>query len=255
MLHRARDLTVTTADGERGPLSFGRLRGHIAELSGPAALEAVCGVVREAQQRKAAVIWVLGHRLPPFAPDLELNGVTVSSIPFVFAPHPLAAAQAAEHSLRGKAFELVLVDLAWPGEPVRGLDPGPAAPRRRSARKGRAPELGLRSIDDAVLGRLLRLCEAAHAALLFITAAPGDLSASLVFARFTTERKKRTCDSARSGSQAGVPPGIQPETQAGTQAAVPPRRAYEYIVTLSKTKTGRPGEVYREVLRGPHGML
>ncbi len=237
MLYRARDLTVTTADDERDPLSFERLRGHIAELSGPAALEAVCGVVREVQQRKAAVIWVLGHRLPPFAPDLELNGVTASSIPFVFAPHPLAAAQAAEHSLRGKAFELVLVDLAWPGETA--LEPGPADPRRRNARKASAPELGLRSIDDAVLGRLLRLCEAAHAALLFITAAPGDLSASLVFARFTTERKKRICDSARSG----------------TQAAVPPSRAYEYIVTLSKTKTGRPGEVYREVLRGPHGML
>ncbi len=215
----------------RYPLRLERLIGRITELSGPAALEASCGLLREVQRRRGVpFVWILAHRLPPFAPDLAANGIDPQSIPFVFAPQPVAAAQAAERCLRSRAFELVLLDLT---NQATGTNRG-GGDRAAAAQR----------IDDAALGRLLRLCRQERAALLALTDRHGDLAGSLVFTRFAAARRK---GSGRSGARER---GGSDSCESGESSA-----DYEYRVTLAKSKTGRPGAVYREVLRGPHGML
>ena len=236
-----RDNAESPASAEGGrydrlPPRFEPLRGRITEISGPAALEVSCRLLREVQQRhRAPLVWILSHRLPPFAPDLLANGVDPRAIPFVFASCPLRAVQAAERCLRSAAFETVLLDLQAPQQSL--LRP-PGAKRSAGA-----PEV----IDDAALGRLLRLCERAQAALLVLTARHGDLAGSLVFTRFATTRHKRAYSGGGSGggSAAGSGSASGRERSAG----------YEYRVTLVKSKTGRPGAVYCEVLHGPYGML
>ena len=256
MLCRARDLQKPVQPSSGYPLTFAVSRGCITELSGPAALDVLCRLLREVQQRSAQrssahgsarrggaagalrVVWIMTHQSLPFAPDLAANGVAVRDIAFVFTPHPVAAAQAAEQCLRSNGVDLVILDFA---EPAAGLcaTAGHTHPRER-----------MREIDNAVLGRLLRLCRRSHAALLAITERSGDLAGSLVFTRLVAERR-RSSSAAAAGANANSTAGG--DANAGANAGAGGR--FVSSLKLVKTKTGRQNAAYREVLHGPYGML
>ncbi len=197
------------------------------------------------------MVWIMTHQALPFAPDLVANGVAVRDIAFVFTSAPVAAAQAAEQCLRSNGVDLVILDFANPaedlcathgyaakeraGDEVGSEDRRGQAQLRHGEQRRRRKQLSerLRAIDNAVLGRLMRLCRRSHAAILAITEQPGDLAGSLVFTRFTAER--------------GLISSADADGVTGSR--------FVTSLKIVKSKAGPPNAVYREVLRGPYGML
>jgi len=88
--------------------------GRFAEISGDRAgapLALVFRLVREAQRAGEPVAWIGRRDSVFFPPDVAAAGVDLAALPVVWAPAPLAAAQAADLLVRSGAFGLVILDL------------------------------------------------------------------------------------------------------------------------------------------------
>jgi hypothetical protein len=142
--------------------------GRLAEFLGPGALQAVCGLVLDAQKRREPVAWIRDHDLPFFPPDLEETGVDLEAVTVIRTPDMRGAFFAADTCLRSGAFGLVVMDLYGNVERGRGCG----------------------GSGDAVQARLIRLAGKTGAAvvLLSVSGDPGLWSGSLVSLRVSVTR-------------------------------------------------------------------
>jgi recombination protein RecA len=94
--------------------TIANLTGRVSELSAPRnvpVLSFVSLLIREVQLTNEPAVWVAVDQSIFFPPDFSANGVDLSALPVVWAPHVRDAVRAVEHLLRSSAFTLVIVDL------------------------------------------------------------------------------------------------------------------------------------------------
>jgi recombination protein RecA len=124
------------------------IRGRLVELSArgaAATLTAAIEIVAEAQTESEPVAWVSLAQSTFYPPDVAASGVDLAALAVIRAPHPIAAARAAERVLRSGAFGLVVLDLQGAG-----------------------------GLDMAIQGRLVTLAQTHDAAVICLTDKSAD---------------------------------------------------------------------------------
>ena len=126
-----------------GSWRFDNLIGILAEVSEEkpsGAVSFAAEIIVEAQAQNEPVAWVAGTESIFFPPDLQERGVDLSAVAVVRVNGETDSLTAAEWLVRSGAMGLVIVDLGERG-----------------------------NVDDASLGRLLKLAERNLCAVLFLT--------------------------------------------------------------------------------------
>lgn len=137
---RASDLKAANGGGS---WRFDSLAGILAEVSEEAAAGAVsfvAEIIAEAQSQNEPVAWVAGTDSVFFPPDLDARGIDVSAVATVRVSGEADCLLATEWLVRSGAIGLVIVDC---GEPW--------------------------GVNDASLGRILKLAERSQSAVVFLT--------------------------------------------------------------------------------------
>ncbi|MFO7653966.1 MAG: recombinase A [Candidatus Krumholzibacteriia bacterium] len=212
------------------------LVGRLCEVTPGAAsavLTAALALVRQAQQAGEPAAWICGGD-PFYPPDAAAGGVDLAALPVIRVPDAAAAGRAADLLLRSGAFGLVVLDLAQVGDErlgrVRGRGPG----------RGRAHPVGAR-LSLALQGRLVQLALKHGAAVVCLTAAAADTATDL------PSTGVRDLGASSLGSLVSL------RVEARRMRLDDGRFACE--VEAVKDKRRGPGWRWREVCRGPDGLL
>ena len=188
---------------EGGVVEFGysTLLGRITEIvcvpSSPY-LTVLCSLIREAQLLREPVVWIATRDVVFFPPDMAGNGVDLEALPVVWVPHARGAVRAAEHVLRSNTFGLITLDI-----PPHSL------------------------IEQGRIGKIARLADLHHAAVVFIT-----------------KHTKKT--SFTLGSMVSLRCEIDREHVSTDQ--------YHCVVRVIKDRKRPPGWSHAEVCHGPDGL-
>ncbi len=179
---------------DSGSLGIGMLLGRIVELYGAGSTTVAMGLAREAQITGERAVWIAGGSELFFPPDAAAHGVRLSFLPVVRAESGREAARSADLFVRSGAYGLVVMDL------------------------------GAHTVEEPVLGRLLRLAALNRSAVVC-----------------------RTEGSYRLGSLVGL------RGRCVTRRIGQGRFRVELVV--EKDKRHGPNRVYRGEYDGPPGLL
>lgn len=163
VLQRACNLTLPFDSSQ---FDFNGVAGRLVELSGSAQLTLASYLIVEAQRAGELCAWVSTTLHTAFPPDLEQNGIDLSSLYFLWIAKPRGAVRALEYLLRSGAFGLLVFDMS------------------------KHP-----SLPDGVSGRLMRLAKRKQCTILALSALsnrPQSTFGSLTSLRGTTTARYRS---------------------------------------------------------------
>jgi recombination protein RecA len=110
---KAKALVRRKTTGQNG-FSYANLTGRITEFNASRnapVLSFLSLLIKEAQGRGEAVVWVEAGDSIFFPPDFAANGIDLPALPVVWAPDVRSGVRAAEHLLRSNSFGLLIIDL------------------------------------------------------------------------------------------------------------------------------------------------
>ena len=206
------------------------LVGHLAQLSGPAALTMAMGLVLDAQRAGEPVAWVAGGDAMFFPPDAVESGIDLDGLLVVRAPNAHHAARAGDRLLRSAGFGLLVLDLA------------------ADLALGRAIHAGVEVVPMALQARLAKLAQRHDAVVLLLTgeAVRGASSSS------SASSSSASSSSASSSSASSLSSLVSLRAVATRQREGSAR--FRCTVQVGKDKRRGPGWRVDELCRAPAGL-
>ncbi len=192
---RAATLKKSPAEGSWRLENLVGVLAEISEETPSGAVSFVAEIIAEAQDQNEPVAWVAGTDSIFFPPDLRDRGIDLSALAVIRAGGETESLTAAEWLIGSGAMGLVLVDI-----------------------------MGQGNVNDASLGRILKLAERSQCAVVFLTRKPphdpslgsrislrGCISrsgASPFVVNISTVKDKRSNTSSRQRRQYNGPSGM-----------------------------------------------